>query len=556
MKILEKYTQNELYQTILDMVAIPSITTHAEEERRIARYIYDKLGEEPYFKDHQEDLRMVPIEDDPLERVFSFAIVRAKKPTSKTIILTGHMDVVDTTPCGTLAPWAFNPVEYTERLAAVSIPENARQDLETGEWLFGRGIADMKGGLAAGLQLTREVAHTRRSDVNIIYLAVPDEENNSAGMRAASKFLEEYARENDLSYLACIDLEPTFATNGMSTPSIYLGTIGKVNTFFYSRGKESHVGEYFEGFSATPIMSYVNLALEGNPFYADKLKGQLYPPTVAMRQTDLRQEYSATTVSKGFAFYSHLTATKMPSEILSEVMGVASRAANEAVLHYDNNLSIFHQKGGITPLNSWKPTVLSYEKLETLTSERLSEHAFEAFMEDALAAAGPDADERERASSVIDNMVRLCMLEPPVIVTGFLPPWYPHRTNEGVSDGEIIVADAANCVVEKAQAEYGLTLDVRPLFEGISDLSYCGFQGPREELEVFARNMPGWGRIYSLPLDALKKLNIPVISFGPHGRDAHSNTERIHLPYALDVFPNLLRLLVNTIVEKHIDLKQ
>ena len=555
MKNVDKYTQNELYKTILDMVAIPSVTTNAEEERRMARYVYDKLGEEPYFKDHPEDLKLISIEDDPLERDYVFAIVRAKKPTSKTIILTGHMDVVSTTACGTLAPWAFNPVEYTERLAAVSIPDEARQDLETGEWLFGRGIADMKSGLAAGLHLTRETANTRRSDVNIVYLTVPDEENNSAGMRAASKLLYEFATENSLEYLACIDLEPTFATNGMSTPSIYLGTIGKVNTFFYSRGKESHVGEYFEGFSAIPIMSYVNLALEGNPLYSDKLKGQLYPPSVAMRQTDLRQEYSATTISKGFAYYSHLTATKMPSEILAEVVGVASRAANEAVLHYDNNLSIFHQKGGITPLKSWKPTVLSYEKLETLTRERLSEHAFNAFMEDALEAAGPDADERDRASSVIDSMVRLCMLEPPVTITGFLPPWYPHRTNERASDGEIIVADAADCVVNKAQTEYGITLDVRPLFEGISDLSYCGFQGPREELEVFARNMPGWGRTYSLPLDALKNLNIPVISFGPHGRDAHSNTERIHLSYAIDIFPELLRLLVNTIVKKHQDLK-
>jgi arginine utilization protein RocB len=67
--------------------------------------------------------------------------------------------------------------------------------------------------------------------------------------------------------------------------------------------------------------------------------------------------------------------------------------------------------------------------------------------------------------------------------------------------------------------------------------------------------MPGWGRTYSLPLDALKNLNIPVISFGPHGRDAHSNTERIHLSYAIDIFPELLRLLVNTIVKKHQDLK-
>jgi arginine utilization protein RocB len=69
-------------------------------------------------------------------------------------------------------------------------------------------------------------------------------------------------------------------------------------------------------------------------------------------------------------------------------------------------------------------------------------------------------------------------------------------------------------------------------------------------MDVFARNMPGWGKLYSLPTDALAELDIPVLNLGPLGRDAHKNTERIHLRYTLEVFPHLLAFLVKKIIEK------
>jgi len=34
-------------------------------------------------------------------------------------------------------------------------------------------------------------------------------------------------------------------------------------------------------------------------------------------------------------------------------------------------------------------------------------------------------------------------------------------------------------------------------------------------MDVFARNMPGWGKLYSLPTEALAELDIPVLNLGP-----------------------------------------
>lgn len=46
--------------------------------------------------------------------------------------------------------WKLAQGKELETLMSM-LPEEARADFETGEWLFGRGVNDMKGGLAVGM---------------------------------------------------------------------------------------------------------------------------------------------------------------------------------------------------------------------------------------------------------------------------------------------------------------------------------------------------------------------------------------------------------------------
>jgi arginine utilization protein RocB len=107
----------------------------------------------------------------------------------------------------------------------------------------------------------------------------------------------------------------------------------------------------------------------------------------------------------------------------------------------------------------------------------------------------------------------------------------------------------ASETVMEMERQFGETLEIRPFFEGVSDLSYCGFQGDKSEMDIFAENMPGWGLPYKLPTEALAVLDIPVLNLGALGKDAHKNTERINLPYMMNVFPGILRFLVKRIIE-------
>ena len=81
-------------------------------------------------------------------------------------------------------------------------------------------------------------------------------------------------------------------------------------------------------------------------------------------------------------------------------------------------------------------------------------------------------------------------------------------------------------------------------FSGIMDLSFMGFQGEAEELEALAENMPGWGTVFSLPMDDLLSLDVPIASMGTSGKDAHKDTERLELEYSFRLAPQMLERLI------------
>ena len=86
--------ENDLYSLLLDLVAIPSVS-FSEEENRAADFIFSTLSDLEYFRRNPSFLRFLPAEGDPLGRKAVAALVKANPRTKKTVIITGHFDVVD-----------------------------------------------------------------------------------------------------------------------------------------------------------------------------------------------------------------------------------------------------------------------------------------------------------------------------------------------------------------------------------------------------------------------------------------------------------------------------
>ncbi|MDI3480373.1 MAG: hypothetical protein PWQ97_28 [Tepidanaerobacteraceae bacterium] len=290
--------------------------------------------------------------------------------------------------------------------------------------------------------------------------------------------------------------------------------------------------------------------LEANPEFADRDEKNIFPPPACLKLKDLRESYSVTLPEKAVAYYNLLTVSRTPLQILESMKKAAGEAFDMAIERVKKAASVYSEKTGKNVDILWKKKVITYhELLEQVRRDfpgNMSEYV-KSFL-DSL----PDSlDEREKAMSLVGELLKLYPHKAPMIVIGFLPPYYPHRRNSGATVKEKMVLKAVDEVVNVAEKEYGIDMKVVNCFAGITDLSYFGFQGEMEELKSLSDQMPGWGHIYDIPIDDLVKLDVPVLNIGPSGKDDHKYTERLELDYSLNVAPKLLKRAVESIARQH-----
>ena len=155
------------------------------------------------------------------------------------LILSGHVDVVDATD---------------ERFVART----------EGDYLYGRGAVDMKSGLAAcAVTLSRFNAIRDSLHGNLLFVAVCDEENASAGVLKAVEFLRDYRDREQVEYLGFINTDYTTPYREEDKNHyVYLGTIGKLLPTILVNGATSHVGEPFRGLPANLLAAEIHRRIE------------------------------------------------------------------------------------------------------------------------------------------------------------------------------------------------------------------------------------------------------------------------------------------------------
>lgn len=240
-------------------------------EKGAEAFLLDYLGRVPYFVQHGDHFGSYGIQGDPLERSVCWAMVKGEG--EETVVLLHHSDVVGVEDFKTLKRHAFCPDQLEEELKKISaeLHPEAREDLYSGDYLFGRGAADMKGGGAIQLALLKRYSELHALKGNLILLALPDEENLSAGMRAAVDLLAELKGKYGLRYLYAFNSEPhqrKSRDNGL----ISEGSVGKILAFVYVRGSLSHVGKVFEGLNPVPLLSEIVGRTELSPVFSDNVR--------------------------------------------------------------------------------------------------------------------------------------------------------------------------------------------------------------------------------------------------------------------------------------------
>lgn len=156
--------KDRLYQDFIQLLHVPGISG-TRSEVLTAEKVLSLLEKMPYFQSHPAQLWRIPVLDDPLGRFDVAAYLELNPRAKKCVILSGHMDVVGVEEYGHLAELAFDPEALRERIAELPLSDEARRDLESGSWIFGRGTADMKLGLALGLELLRHFSEHSRGKI-------------------------------------------------------------------------------------------------------------------------------------------------------------------------------------------------------------------------------------------------------------------------------------------------------------------------------------------------------------------------------------------------------
>ena len=512
-----------VYELMLELVAIPSITGSEGGEEACARFIFDRLSRLEHFRRNPNDLHFIELKNDALGRHAVGALLRAPRPAKKTVIFLGHCDVVDVDVCGPLRPWAFEPGEYTARVGELNLADDVKSDLESGNYVFGRGVSDMKTGIALAMCLLEEYAQDEELNFNVLLLTVPDEEGDSVGMRGAVSFLAELKEKENLDFMVCINMEPAFESG---SPAVYYGTIGKIMPFYLCVGKERHAGKYYEGLNSTLVASYLNISLDGVRDTAETLGSQTFQPQCCLRMRDTRERYAVTLPERSVLYYNCLTINKTPAAVLEEMKAKAVSALEAAFSHVGRE--------------DWQARVL--------TVKEVIDNAFRIDKENLFSdLPKPEMDERERNIEFLSRALDIAGEKGPLVVVGFVPPFYPPRVNRGESAHEQAVRSAASDMAENLK-RMGFNLKELEIFQGITDLSFTGFQGEAAELDLLAANVPLWGRGYDLPMEELQRIDIPCAVFGPIGKDSHKITERVELNYSFNVLPFVLKDFAGSII--------
>jgi len=489
-----------------------------------------------------------PLPGDPWERHNAYAFLRGRSP--RAIVLLGHIDTVDTVDYESLEPWALDPAGLAARQNVLAeLTPGLAEDHATfpGDWMFGRGSADMKSGVAVNIAVMRHlagIARAGRLPLSVVFLATPDEENESAGVLQAVHFLLHLREQYGLEYLGAINTDTTQALYpGDEHRYIFTGAAGKLLPSFLVIGRASHVGTPFEGIDANLLAAELIRDLSMNDELCDVAGEQITAPPVTLHASDLKDRYDVQLPYMTYFYLNVLTFTSEPGQLLERLRLWAGSALERVLQQIDKTerrwLLLSGDDTRAEQLRPHSSIVLTYAELLGEVRQRLGPERAQAELAAMLENMPGELDARQRCLRLVRRLWTLSSKMGPAVVIYYSPPYYPHVAATPCLLHKVVAAVAA--------AHPELYLKVQEYYPFISDISYLRLD-PDLDLAALKANIPTWREpdlpvypgTYSLPLAAIQQLGLPVVDIGPYGRSVHQRDERVLMSYSFGVLPQLI----------------
>lgn len=534
----------EMLQIAKSLIETPSINS-TEGEKNIGIQIEAMLREMPYFQKHPDQVFVKVMDNDKLERRSVMALlIGEKSDCKKTLVFHGHTDTVGLEGYGSLAPYAFSPDVLIEKMKEVSLPEEVMEDLKSGDYMFGRGSCDMKSGDAVFIGLIKKLSeHPEELNGNILVSFNPVEETGHFGIIDALETLVEIRDKFNLEYTLAINNDyicPLF--KGDTVKTIYTGVVGKLAPCFYIQGKETHVGQVYEGLDASFMAAKIVEEINFNRNYSDVYDGEwTYPPSV-LKMRDLKPWYNVQTPKDAFLLFHYSVHNKSVVDVTEQMKGAAIKAFEQTVAHVNEEFKWFCEKSGqeYKPY-SYKTNVFSYDELKLIAS-KCSGYSEEKLNEIMISEKEKGTEVREIPIPMVQYLLRTANITEPAIVIFYGTPFCPHNT---MQKENLHFIDEIKEIASKTEKETGDSFRFMKFFQSLSDSSYFKLDDDEASLDCIKSNYPGFDILAPMGLEQIKKLDVPTVNYGCYGKDAHKWTERVNLPYTFGVLPALLMNTIN-----------
>ena len=542
------WTPKEL---MYDLVAVESESFTAGEIR-MAKHIYERIREQVYWQEHPA---LCGLYDggDVLGRRLVWALRRGT--TERTVILTGHFDCVEIRNYGALQPWALAPDRLMEEMRGMDFGPEAgavKADLLSGDWCFGRGTADMKGGLACALCELFDHAEEKRSpEVNLLFVAVHDEEHQAEGIMQAAGLLRDLKERYGLRYEILLNPEPT----GRDRADAYTyvdGSIGKILPGIVVKGDAIHVANITSGLTSTLIAAKIGEKIELNTGLRCAEFGAVTPPPAVLCLRDCKEEYNVS-APKFTEMYCHIPLTKNRSadEAEKALLALCREAAAEAAEKLTRARTCeAEEKGQPAPAAVPVPPVYTGGELEAvcMAQDPAYGEAKAAFLREQTEEVLAGRKLVQQAGlDILKWMIERSRVTGPLVVTGLLPPYVPPVNNHYMPgfDREGMIGCAETLLRER----FGRSLIEEPYSMGLSDNSYTGCSDVTEDIKTMEK-MVVPEALYRIPFEEIGEIAVPSVLIGPWGKDYHTWAERVYLPDLEEVTPAVLRELIRRVAER------
>ncbi|MEK4229090.1 M20/M25/M40 family metallo-hydrolase [Solibacillus sp. FSL H8-0538] len=534
------------------LVNIESIV-NTTGEGTIAHSLFQTISSLPYFLHNPGSVTLEKTINDDQERYNVMAFVKGKKGNSNdTIILMGHIDTVGIDDFNQLKEHACSPDDLMEALKKEKLPTSAKEHLESGDWLFGRGVLDMKSGVASNLYLLKYYSeHLEELDGNILLLAECDEEDGSHGVLSSLKTLKKWKEEHGFKYIAAINsdfVSPRF--EGDENRYIYKGTVGKLLPSFFITGAETHVGSAFEGLDPNFIAAELTKQINYNPELCNEAYGETTVPPVSLKQTDLKPSYTVQTALSSYVYYNFFIHSWSPKDVLVKLKDQAMIAFANALATFEERYHKYSEISGepfVSP--PWKPRVVTFEEMEQLLIKENGDSYIVHMNEfKEVLLTNTVLDTRMFAARVVEEAWKWMKDKDPAIILFYSSLYSPRIEVTGKTTDELNLISALDKAVETIQPEYPHPIVTRNFFPYISDMSFMALSDDEDGINAVSTNNPGWGTKHYVEFQDIRDINVPVINIGPYGLDAHKKLERMEMKYSLEIVPNITNQVIQNLL--------